>query len=141
MQEHNIQRYHLTSLDIEVARKIQQRRYELKMSQKALADKIGVTRGNIAQFEIGRNKLKHSVLKKIAVALNKPVSWFLGDEEKFLNEVAIKVNDRELNILVKDWTIKNYLKQKKVSSDFIEDLGITLEYLCELYGVDINKIW
>lgn len=128
-------------IDIEVARKIRKRRLELKLTQEQVAKKLGVTRGNVTQFEMGRNKIKHNTLRKYAEILKKPVSYFVGDESKYFSEIKLRSNPEELTKIVDKWKINEFLKNINASDDFIDDLELTLEYLCELYNLDMKKIW
>lgn len=49
---------------------IRDRRKELKISQQAVADKIGITRGAYSQYETGKNAISMEVWFKIADALD-----------------------------------------------------------------------
>jgi transcriptional regulator with XRE-family HTH domain len=65
-------------VDVLVGTRIRQRRESLGMSQKDLADAIGVTDPMIHRYEIGTNRLSASRLHAIADALSTSVSRLLG---------------------------------------------------------------
>ena len=47
------------------------------MTQQALADKVGVTRGYLSRLEMGRHDPPLSLLRKLAKALGVPVAELL----------------------------------------------------------------
>lgn len=57
-------------VDASLGASIRRRRRELKLSQKLLGDKIGVTEVQISSYEIGLNKLSASQLIEISQALD-----------------------------------------------------------------------
>ena len=141
MREHNIIRYNLQEIDILIARRIRERRLELNLTQQELADRLGVTRGNITQFEMGRNKIKHNTLSKLAEILEKPVAYFMSEDDKYYDDAKLKSNPEEIQKILKTWKMKKFLEEKNISKEFIKDLELTIEYLCELYNVDFKEIW
>lgn len=131
----------MSELDIDIARKLKQRRVELGLTQKQVAEKLGVTRGNVTQFEMGRNKLKHGVLQKIAEIYERPASFFVGDEKQYFKTNVLNTNKAELEDIIKNWKLSEYITEKKLPDQFVEDLKTYLEYLCELYDIKMSKIW
>jgi transcriptional regulator with XRE-family HTH domain len=57
-------------IDANLGASIRRRRRELKLSQKLLGDKIGVTAVQISSYEIGANKISASQLIEIVQALD-----------------------------------------------------------------------
>lgn len=53
-----------------VGKAIRDRRNELKLSQQAVADKIGITRGAYSQYETGKNAISMEIWFRIAEALD-----------------------------------------------------------------------
>lgn len=60
---------------MEIRQRIFEARTGAKLSQQALADATGKTRGAVAQWESGAVRPRHSTLKLIAKATNKPLAW------------------------------------------------------------------
>ena len=141
MLDKYITRYKLTDTDIRVARKIRERRIELRIKQSEIAAKIGVTTGNMTQIEMGRNRVNPTKLRQIADILQKPVSYFIGDEEKYFEDITLKENKPALDELMKKWKIKKFLANKNLPQNFIDDVELQLQYLCELHRVNIDDIW
>ena len=54
---------------------------EKKVTQKALADAIGVSQGNISDWKSGRSSPSSDVLAKIAQFLNVPMDYILGNDD------------------------------------------------------------
>lgn len=131
----------MDDVDVNVARKIRNRRIELGLRQIDMANRLKITRGNISHMEMGRNKINHNDLKKISEILGKPVSYFLDSEEEYLDTVQVNKSSKELKRIIEKWGIENFLNQKKVPKEFKEDLKLHIEYLCELYGIDLKNVW
>ena len=64
------------ALDIEVGRRIRQRRAMLGLSQSKLADELGVTFQQVQKYEKGTNRVGSSRLQSIARFLGVPISYF-----------------------------------------------------------------
>ena len=65
-----------TAVDAYVGRRIAQARRIVGMSQKKLAEKLGLTYGPIQHYERGRNRICISRLYEISIILQVPVSYF-----------------------------------------------------------------
>lgn len=63
-------------IDINVGAQIRQRRTQLRMSQKRLADAIGVAFQQVQKYENGINRVGASRLQAIADVFEVPVSFF-----------------------------------------------------------------
>ncbi|MDQ3239650.1 MAG: helix-turn-helix transcriptional regulator [bacterium] len=75
----------LLSIRIRNARKL------VKLSQFDLASMVGVSDKAISSYEVGRAVPPLDILKKISLVTNKPVGYFLDEEES--NHIVIdKVN-------------------------------------------------
>lgn len=61
--------------------KIKSFRIENKLTQKQLADMVGVSRTNIAEIEGGRLKGTLKFVNKLATATNKPLSYWANEDE------------------------------------------------------------
>lgn len=53
-------------------------RADVKMSQREVADKLKISHGTIASYEVGRTKPDTTTLIKIAKLYNVSVDWLLG---------------------------------------------------------------
>lgn len=65
--------------EADVGKRIRLRRLELKMSQTALGDKVGVTFQQVQKYESGTNRVSANRLLEIAKVLDAPISFFLSD--------------------------------------------------------------
>jgi len=63
--------------------RVRSRRRELGLTQKQVADRIGVTQAYVATIEAGRNAPGLDVIAKFAEALNTTPSALLSGEEIF----------------------------------------------------------
>ena len=62
--------------DGEVGRRVRSRRLECRLSQTALADKVGVTFQQVQKYEKGVNRIGAGRLQRIAEALDVPITFF-----------------------------------------------------------------
>lgn len=67
-------------IDIAVGAKIRLRRKQLGISQKTLADAVGVTFQQVQKYENGANRVSASSLARIAKTLQTPIAEFFGNE-------------------------------------------------------------
>ena len=67
-------------IDVAVGAKIRLRRNELGISQKALADALGVTFQQVQKYENGANRVSASSLARIAKTLQTPIAEFFDNE-------------------------------------------------------------
>ena len=65
-----------SSIDLHIGRRMQLRRTMLGLSQKALAEKCGVTFQQIQKYEAADNRISASRLFEIGRALDTPMSFF-----------------------------------------------------------------
>ena len=64
----------------ELGERIKELRLERGLSQKELADKIGVATNTISQYESGKSKTSITVLANLAIALDTNTDFLLGLE-------------------------------------------------------------
>lgn len=82
-----------TAADFEIGARIRQKRRELRVSQTALANAIGVTFQQVQKYENGNNRITASRLHQVAGVLQTPLSWFFagpdgsGDLAELLGEM------------------------------------------------------
>lgn len=63
---------------IETGRRIKELRKELEISQKLLAEKVGIKQNTVAQYEKGTAKPSLEVLVKLAIAFDTTTDYLLG---------------------------------------------------------------
>ncbi len=66
---------------IKMGERIREARIECGLSQRVLAEKIGMAQNTIAQYEAGTAKPRLDVLFKLAQALNATTDYLLGLED------------------------------------------------------------
>ncbi len=69
----------LHPLNVQVGAKVRARRILLGMSQRQLADGIGLTFQQVQKYENGTNRIDAARLAALSQALNVPPQWFLAD--------------------------------------------------------------
>ncbi len=90
---------------IEIGKKVKQLRCELKLSLRDLAQYSGTSASTIHKIETNTVVPSIAVLIKIAQALKKNVSYFIGEEEKNSQVVCVTSKDREI-FFVRDSRLK-----------------------------------
>lgn len=84
------------SIDTEIGKRIKERREELKLSQRALAAKMGYSHhSTVARIEAGTVDIPQSRIARFAEVLGVPVSYLMGWEK------VQKNNDTLADIVVK----------------------------------------
>jgi len=77
--------------DKEIGKRIKGRRIELGISQKTLAEVVGVTYQQVQRYEKGTNKLNAEKIQLIAHTLSLPVSYFFeSDEARMISKEEVK---------------------------------------------------
>lgn len=74
--------YSPTDFDIRLGNLIQITRTRFGLSQKDLADKLGITFQQVQKYETAGNRIAASRLKSIADAIDVPLSTLLNESEK-----------------------------------------------------------
>ncbi|MBN9529784.1 MAG: helix-turn-helix domain-containing protein [Alphaproteobacteria bacterium] len=69
----------LHPLNAQVGAKVRERRLLLGMSQRQLADAIGLTFQQVQKYENGTNRIDAARLAALSQALNVPPQWFFAD--------------------------------------------------------------
>lgn len=63
---------------IQLGSRIQTRRLELGLTQKQLADMLGISNRKLSRLECGDRSITVEMLSKLSVFLNVPISYFIG---------------------------------------------------------------
>lgn len=71
------------SIDVLVGKKIRQQRCMVGMSQKEIAQIIGITFQQVQKYEKGQNRISAARLWRLSRALNVPVSAFFEEVEDY----------------------------------------------------------
>lgn len=81
----------------EVGERIKQARTSKGITQKELAERIGVTQQNLAQYERGKRNPKIKTIKRFAQALNIPLMELIPIDNVCVNEHNIKQDFNKKN--------------------------------------------
>ena len=117
----------LKDFNKKIGYRIYLRRKILKMTQKDIADKLGITAQCVQSYESGKNSLNIYYMHKIAKILGVNVNYFFYDVYSFENEITV-LDNSALNIRNQK-LLKNFIniKDKKIGKT-IEKL---IEYICD----------
>jgi transcriptional regulator with XRE-family HTH domain len=110
------------------SKRLAELRSKNKMTQQELADKIGVSRGTIGMYEIGKRDPDTDTLIKIAKVFNVTTDHLLGNTPTPADKISDSVSDDPE--LAKFW---DELKER-------EDLQLLFKQTREMSPVDIKKI-
>ncbi|WP_371157389.1 helix-turn-helix domain-containing protein [Jannaschia sp. 2305UL9-9] len=92
-------------VDIHVGKRIRHRRWLVQMTQKDLADRVGIKFQQIQKYETAANRVSASRLWEIAQALEVPVGFFfegVGDASDDIASFDV-LSDRETADLVRSY--------------------------------------
>lgn len=67
------------AIDVHIGKRVRERRVQLGMSQKALAEVLDISFQQLQKNERGTNRIGASRLHDLSVALNVPISFFFYD--------------------------------------------------------------
>lgn len=88
-------------IDAHIGQRIRQRRWMTKLSQMAVAERLGITFQQLQKYEVGANRVSASRLWEIAQVLEVPVAFFFegyaaeGEAADARADAAPVVIDRE----------------------------------------------
>lgn len=105
----------------EMGKKLEIARTERKMSQLWLGQEVGLSQGMIGRYERGVNRIPPDVLQKVAEILQKPVSYFYGED-------APSEEIREF--------LTDFVKEKKIAGGLIQ---VSVPLLEEIYPGNITQ--
>ena len=82
-----------------VGKQLKKARSEKNLSQEDLAQKVGISRMMISRYEISSSEIPLDKLQRIAEILEKPVSFFFGEEPKQDSQKVWKEAQKYLELL------------------------------------------
>ena len=105
------------SADIEIGRRIRLRRLEIGISQKELADKLGVTFQQVQKYETGHDRVGAARLQQIAKVLGVDIPFFYdGDGKKPAVDSLLVLNSVDSLRLLRAYTA---IKDKAVRRQLV----------------------
>ena len=66
-------------MDILIGQRIRQRRNDLDLTQRQVADVLGITYQQFQKYENGQARIYASRLYRLAHEMQMPVAWFFGE--------------------------------------------------------------
>ena len=90
--------------------RIKEIRKSLDLTQQEFADKIGISRGNIGAYEVGKNSPSDAVISLICKTFNVNESWLRTGEGQMFNELSI---DSEISVWLQKIQAENDNSLKK----------------------------
>lgn len=96
-----------TRFNREVGERLEHIRNVLGMSQKVVADQLGVTRQTLSNYESGRNSMSAGIVRAVCEIYCIPPSWLLGIDDELYHKAT--VNGRHIEIREKSPSIASPL--------------------------------
>lgn len=127
--------------------RIKKLRKTLDMTQQQFADKIGVKRNTIAQYEIGRNEPLDTVINLICREFNVRKEWlqtgngemFLPKPSDVLDQLAYKYQISNADYIIIEKFLSLRPEMRKGMFDFFHEIAVALEGIdatAPAYGVE-----
>ena len=115
--------------------RIKRLRKELDLTQQELADKIGISRGNIGAYEVGKNVPSDAVLSLICREFNVNEAWLrTGDGEMFraapsdvLDQLAHKYNLSNADCIIIEKFVNLRPEARKAIFDYIHEVDVAFQ--------------
>jgi transcriptional regulator with XRE-family HTH domain len=80
-----------------IGSKIQKAREEAGLSQEELASHLGYTQAALSNYELGKRRLYLANIEQIAKELNKPLKFFLEDDNEAVTVEQEKAQDETIS--------------------------------------------
>lgn len=96
-----------TRFNREIGERLEHIRNVLGMSQKVVADQLGVTRQTLSNYESGRNSMSAGIVRAVCEVYHIPPSWLLGIDDELYHKST--VNGRRIEIREKSPSIASPL--------------------------------
>ncbi|MFD1158905.1 helix-turn-helix domain-containing protein [Roseovarius aestuarii] len=112
------------AVDVYVGRRIRHLRWFNGITQKELADRIGIKFQQVQKYEIGSNRVSASKLWEISRVLNVPVAYFFEDLRQQDTEREDILKDYKATILIASY-FKIPQEKRKAVLEFAKALADT----------------
>lgn len=76
---------------VRIGARVSSKRKEQRLTQEALANKLGISTAYVSQIENGQRNPSYSLLIKLSSALDAPISYFLGTQDSSLREPSAQL--------------------------------------------------
>ena len=130
--------------DLKINEKLKRLRIEKDMTQRELAEKLGVSPSTIQKYEYGDYKIKYNIILKICDIFKISIDNFLNGSEEELS--AFDLRRLRNNLLHKDISTPDFLSKKKTlylkknENINIEVGKILNEVIFDNTKLDFNKV-
>lgn len=107
-----------------LGKKIATLRKEMKLSQYEMAERLGISRGKLANYEQGSRQPDYETLQQIADFFDVTTDYLLGREIVSKNESAkieSNLNDEQTNLMFDGW-LEMSEEQRQEALEFMEFL-------------------
>jgi transcriptional regulator with XRE-family HTH domain len=88
-----------TALDVFAGRRLRAARLEARITQEELGRQLGLTFQAIQKYESGENRLSVGRLVAAAKAVQKPISYFVPDDDGGTTDGAAKLTSEEAELV------------------------------------------
>lgn len=126
-----------TNLDAEIGRQIRQARLSCNLTQKALAECLGISFQQVQKYENGNNRVSASKLWEIAITLNTPIVYFYDalQEDKLSEDAAFDDKSTLPDATIKIARIIEEMPDGSVKQKFVS----LIKAFANEYGVNSVK--
>lgn len=113
---------------MDMAYRIKERRLAMKLTQEALAAKLGLQKSAIAKYENGRvENIKRSVIAKMAEVLQCSPAYLMGWDDNLQIQTQHIIR-RDESVLLKNYNMLNDFGKNKAQG-YVEDLTENKKYI------------
>lgn len=119
-----------------VGKKLKQARLDKGLSQKELAELMGITRIVVSSYERGRLRITVQFLLKVCKILDKPIYYFVEEDEEVKQKYELELRrntsfyDLADNLQFSlEMSIRSYLKARGISEDINEKIDRIMTHI------------
>ena len=114
-------------VDVHVGKRIRQRRWQIEMTQKDLAEQVGVKFQQMQKYETGSNRVSASRLWEISRVLDVSVAYFFEGLKKGDSELESLASDYKATLLLSHYYKIPLAKRRAVLNFAMALAAIQLE--------------
>ena len=106
--------------------RIKLRRLTLGLSQKDLAQRLGLSYQQVQKYEAGKNRLSAGRLANVAQVLNVPITWFFDDADEGVIQATAMIereDNRDILQLITAFSMIKSPAQRKVVLALVRTLA------------------